>query len=142
MVMIAGIIAAVVGVGLLLWALAPIKGFGPAMDVFGGGTPPDDLGEQIDAALDGMIARAWADGVALVLIMGGVIAAKWGMTPKEKTVEERVKEELDKRLGGQARHPDGPAAVKARAAPADGACPTCGQPLLAGGRFCRNCGRL
>lgn len=143
--MVAGIVAALVGVGLLLWGLAPVKGFGPAMEVFGGGTPPDDLDEQINAALDGMIARAWADGVGLALIMGGIMAAMWGAKAKEFTVEERVAAELDRRGAAPAApaRPAEPEAVPAAPPRSAGSgCPTCGQPLLAGGRFCRNCGRL
>lgn len=156
MIAVGGGVALVVGIGFLLWGLAPVKGFGPAMEVFGGGTPPDDLGEQIDAALAELTSRAWADGLGMVGIMGGIIALQHGMKPKEKTVEERVAEELDRRRAdgtvqaGQGA-PRAPASSVQAAPPpaprpaqpaAPSACPTCHGPLVAGGRFCKNCGRV
>ena len=172
-----GGVAIVVGVGLLLWGLAPAKGFGAAGAAFSGGPVPEDLNEQIDAALAGVMARAWASGLGLAGILGGVIALKEGMTRKEYTVEERVQQELAARgvqpsdpvdamledlappaQAAPAVAPDPTPTPPAPAAPpaptaapptpaptpqaATTTCPTCDQPLIAGGRSCRSRGKI
>lgn len=153
-VVAAGAVVLVVGIGLLLWGLAPAKGFGVAMDVFGGSPPPEDLTEQIDAAMAELTARAWASGLGFVGIIGGIITLKAGM-PQDKSVEEQVKEEVEKTLGAGAtpRAPSGPSDAGENPPPSSqplppptttpsrgAACPACGSALIAGGRFCPKCG--
>lgn len=90
-----GAVALIGGIGLLLWGLAPAKGFSAAGAAFSGGPIPEDLNEQIDAALAGVIGRAWASGLGLAGILGGVIAVKEGLTQREMTVEEQVNARLE-----------------------------------------------
>lgn len=157
-----GAVALIGGVALLFWGLAPAKGFSAAGAAFSGGPIPEDLNEQIDAALAGVIARAWASGLGLAGILGGVLAVKEGLTQKEMTVEEQVNarlEELGIQEGAVAQTPPSPtieapsptpappapepapAAATAPPAPPDPTgCPTCGAKLIAGGTFCRSCG--
>ncbi len=158
-VVLGGAVGLVVGVGLLLWGLAPAKemmdAVGPA---FNGGAPPEDLSERLDAAMAHLTSRAWADGVGFVLLLAGFVALKAGLAKPAPSVEELVQAEVARRLGVQsptvsvspvAQVPPPPLtqptvspapAVQPAAVAAPSVrrthCAACSSVLVAGGRIC------
>lgn len=158
---IVGAVGILVGLVLLAYGLAPVKQIvdvvGPT---FSGGPPPDDLGEQLDAAIARLKARALVDVFGFVASLGGIVAVKSALAPpKPKPVEQLVQEEVARRMAGMApvvaANPvaSSPAAAGPSSSPA--ASPVagahsgsaeagpvrkthcaCGSVLIAGGRIC------
>jgi hypothetical protein len=103
------------------------------------------------------------DILGAILTLAGIVLCKLGLRkPKEKSLEERVNEAVEKRLadlqlqGSLAVSPVPPAAAAPRPVPvpvdvpppapraptpppAGPRCPKCGRLLVAGGKLCRNC---
>lgn len=111
-VLVGGVVGLLVGIGLLAWGLLPVRGLvdtvGP---VFGGGQPPDDLGERMDAAMARLKARVWADGVGFVLLLAGFVAVKAGLAKPGPSVEQLVQAEVARRLAMQAPGAASPSAT-------------------------------
>ena len=111
-----GLAAVVAGIALFVYGLAPAK---PLMDTvsssFSGDPPPPDLGERIDGAIAELTARAWADGLGLVLLLVGILVAKRALAKPAPTVESLVGAEVARRL---AQLGVSPAAQPAATAPA------------------------
>ncbi len=95
-----GALGILLGVSLVGYGLAPAGAFASIMKVaFGGGTPPDDLGAQIDGAIAGLKGRMVWDVVGFVLLIAGIVCLKLAFRkPKPKTVEEQVEEAVRRRL--------------------------------------------
>jgi hypothetical protein len=94
-----GVVALLLGVGLAGYGLAPAAGFGKVFSAFGGGPPPPDLQQQIQGSIDGLTGRVAWDVAGIVLFIAGVVCLKLAARkPKPKTVEEQVKEEVERRM--------------------------------------------
>ena len=162
--LLGGVAGIVGGLVLLGYGLAPVV---PLVEVvsgtFGGGTPPPDLGEQIDAAMAAAKARVLVDALGFVALLAGFVLVKQALAkPKPRPVEDLVQEEVARRLAAMGAVPAPPssppvpgapavvaaapspaAAVQPPVAPAVAApaqrrthCAECGSVLVAGGRLC------
>ncbi len=157
-VLYGGIAAMVIGLALLVWGLAPAKGFSAAGGAFGGGSVPPDLEERLNAAMAGLQARVWADAVGFVLLLGGFVALKAAKVPDpEPEVLRQVAVEAEaKRRHDPAGSPDKadiagapvaeplpaeapPVRPPGPTGPGTTRCPECDGPLIASGRFCVVC---
>lgn len=96
---LAGLAALVVGLLLLGFGLAPLKQMmdtvGP---VFGGGEPPADLGERLDASMAALKGRALFTGLGFILALAGFVMLKTGLAKPQKSVEQLVNDEVDRRM--------------------------------------------
>lgn len=161
---VGGLAALVVGLLLLGFGLVPVKGLVDAVGpVFGGGSPPDDLSERLDASMAALKARALWDGVGFLLVIGGFVTVKVGLAKPQKSVEQLVSEEVERRMaagavpagappamqpaGPPAQPPPAPFSPAPRAGPTPMPvaapptvprthCAACGSVLVAGGRVC------
>lgn len=133
--LLGGVVGVLGGLALLAYGLAPAKDLWEAVGpAFSGGTPPEDLSERLDAAMAGLKGRAFIDAFGVLALMAGIVLVKQAFAkPKEKPVEQLVKEEVERRLaapepvahGTQALPlPAAPPAPAARATSVAGARPT------------------
>lgn len=162
-----GALALLAGLACLGHGLAPLGGLGALFGGNPGNLPPTFMDDLIAAMKAGV---PW-DIAGAVLAITGLVFVKLALRkPKPPSMEEQVEAAVARRLAElgitanprapnatqqtpQLTHATAPAELRApTVAPAPAAphlvaappagCPTCGQALVGGGRFCRACGRV
>lgn len=117
--MVAGVVGVLGGLGLLGYGLAPTKDLWDAVGpTFSGGPPPEDLSERLDASMAALKARALVDGLGFMALMTGVVLVKMALAgPKPPPVEKLVEAEVARRLAQQGHAPMGAATLPLTAHP-------------------------
>lgn len=127
---VAGVVGVLGGLGLLAYGLAPAKDLWDAVGpTFSGGPPPDDLSERLDASMAALKARALVDGLGFMALMTGVVLVKMALAgPKPPSVEKLVEAEVARRLAQQGHAPMGAATLPLTAHPMAAASPVMPPP--------------